>query len=808
MGLMHLRNRFPRACARGYALTPLRRLQVRLTMKIDHIRIEGFGVWNDRTWGPLAPGLNVFHGANEAGKSTLMGFVRAILFGFDRRGSPRRYEPLNGGSHGGWLDLTVHDRRVRVERKSSRHVRGAVTTYEGDSTGGEQELESLLAGTTRTLYHNVFAFGLEELEQFHTLQDNEVARHISGAALGVGAARWASVQRDLETRQSGLFLPRGHSSAINVSLKELETVRDDLDRTEHQPEEYWAAHESRTRLAGEIDGLEELVKNLKQRVTLYERRLKSRPLLERRKAIEFQLASLPIIDAFPEGGVERLEMTRNQRRATESELDRLRRENERRRLQRNKLQSAADPAEQERRARAIEVLRDLIPRADAARRVLASSIERSQAIAHEKATLDTVLENVRSPSQPSFLIFIGLLWSGAAAFVWTGQSYVAAGLLTVSLAALLWRRHRLRLLCDLERQGRACADRLGGCAREVKSLETEIHQLEGEIRRLNGKTEISPQDIEARAIELERYSKAVEELRRLDDDIERAEADMLRLSRQMEERQSEISALLAETSAATEQEFVERAQIYKQRQQLINELERIPAEPPEPGLLFDIRVNEGEAYESARQELAAAEQRLVDVRHESGRVDERIAIMERSEERSRALAKQERILAKIDEDAESWAVVTLCRTLLDETRKIYETERQPEVLREASSFFKVMTEARYPRVIAPLDGAEIQVERADGVRLSPQLLSRGTAEQLYLAMRLALVRNYARRLDPLPIVFDDIFVNFDPERARNTIRAVVELAATHQILLFTCHPHLVKLVDEIIPTAAVFPLQS
>ena len=118
------------------------------------------------------------------------------------------------------------------------------------------------------------------------------------------------------------------------------------------------------------------------------------------------------------------------------------------------------------------------------------------------------------------------------------------------------------------------------------------------------------------------------------------------------------------------------------------------------------------------------EQRLVDVRHESGRVAERIAIMERSEERSRLLTRQELILAKIDANAETWAVLTLCKTLLDETRKIYETERQPEVLRQASLFFKVMTEGRYIRVIAPLDGAEIQVERADGVRLPPQLLSR------------------------------------------------------------------------------------
>src|SRR5215831_4492061 len=110
-------------------------------MKIDQIHIDGFGVWNDRTWGPLGSGINVFHGPNETGKSTLMGFIRAILFGFDRRGMPRRYEPLNGGSHGGWLDLHVNDRSIRVERRSGRHVRGTVTLQDGDVTGSESELE-------------------------------------------------------------------------------------------------------------------------------------------------------------------------------------------------------------------------------------------------------------------------------------------------------------------------------------------------------------------------------------------------------------------------------------------------------------------------------------------------------------------------------------------------------------------------------------------------------------------------------------------------------------------------------------------
>src|SRR5438552_832042 len=174
--------------------------------------------------------------------------------------------------------------------------------------------------------------------------------------------------------------------------------------------------------------------------------------------------------------------------------------------------------------------------------------------------------------------------------------------------------------------------------------------------------------------------------------------------------------------------------------------------------------------------------------------------------RSRALSRQETILARIDEAAEQWAVITLCRALLDETRKIYETERQPEVLRQASSFFNVMTEGRYIRVIAPLDGGEIQVERSDGVRLSPQLLSRGTAEQLYLSMRMALVREYANHVDCLPVVFDDIFVNFDPNSIRTSFKALRDLCTTHQVLLFTCHPHLVKQVEEVIPEAKIYSL--
>src|SRR2546422_6414246 len=105
-------------------------------MKIENIHVDGFGVWSDKTWGPLEPGLNVFHGPNETGKSTLMAFVRSMLFGFEKRGSPKRYEPINGGSHGGGLDLVVGGTHLRLARKPRRPVRRAVAPDAGDAAGG------------------------------------------------------------------------------------------------------------------------------------------------------------------------------------------------------------------------------------------------------------------------------------------------------------------------------------------------------------------------------------------------------------------------------------------------------------------------------------------------------------------------------------------------------------------------------------------------------------------------------------------------------------------------------------------------
>ncbi|MDP7019772.1 MAG: AAA family ATPase [Pirellulaceae bacterium] len=141
-----------------------------------------------------------------------------------------------------------------------------------------------------------------------------------------------------------------------------------------------------------------------------------------------------------------------------------------------------------------------------------------------------------------------------------------------------------------------------------------------------------------------------------------------------------------------------------------------------------------------------------------------------------------------------WQVLSVSCLLLESTRKIYESDRQPETLREASRFLKSLTDGQYTRVWTPLTDDILYVDDLRGESLSVDVLSRGTREAVFLSLRLALASAYARRGAMLPLVLDDVLVNLDVRRAKSAVRVLREFAKEgHQLLLFTCHEHITKL---------------
>jgi uncharacterized protein YhaN len=220
-------------------------------MRIVEIHADGFGLLHNRA---VEPGehLTVVRGENETGKTTLLTFVRSMLFGFENRS----YRALAGGRRGGWLNVEMGDgRELRIERYGETGGQGRLRVLASDGTDlGAGELPRLLQGVGAGLFRNIFAFGLVELAEFDRLNDSEVAARIYGAGLGLGAVSALDVERDLGAEADNLFKPGGQNPQLNVLLRELETV-DERIRHLDLPAEYEA---SRAELRQRTEGLDEI----------------------------------------------------------------------------------------------------------------------------------------------------------------------------------------------------------------------------------------------------------------------------------------------------------------------------------------------------------------------------------------------------------------------------------------------------------------------------------------------------------------------------------------------------------------------
>ena len=83
-------------------------------------------------------------------------------------------------------------------------------------------------------------------------------------------------------------------------------------------------------------------------------------------------------------------------------------------------------------------------------------------------------------------------------------------------------------------------------------------------------------------------------------------------------------------------------------------------------------------------------------------------------------------------------------------------------------------------------------------------MSEGTADQLYLALRLASLGVHLDDHEPAPLVADDILINFDDARARAALEALAELSERTQVLFFTHHDHLAEIARSCLPADVLF----
>ena len=170
--------------------------------------------------------------------------------------------------------------------------------------------------------------------------------------------------------------------------------------------------------------------------------------------------------------------------------------------------------------------------------------------------------------------------------------------------------------------------------------------------------------------------------------------------------------------------------------------------------------------------------------------------LERGEGASAAAAALEAAKAEARELAERYALLKLAVAVLRREIERFREQSHGPLLTRASDFFSKLTCREHAGLTTAFDdrGNVILVgRRTSGAEITVDQMSEGTRDQLYLALRLAAIEQQLDRSEPLPLIVDDLFVNFDDDRAAAGFKILAELAKKTQVIFFTHHRHLVDL---------------
>jgi len=165
---------------------------------------------------------------------------------------------------------------------------------------------------------------------------------------------------------------------------------------------------------------------------------------------------------------------------------------------------------------------------------------------------------------------------------------------------------------------------------------------------------------------------------------------------------------------------------------------------------------------------------------------------------AQAAARREEALTDMRSAAERYVRARAAVVMLQWAIDRYQHEKQAPLLQRATTLFANLTNGSFVGVrteFDDLDRAKLVGVRADESVVDVTGMSDGTADQLYLALRLAAIYEYIEHSPPMPVIADDLLVNFDNERATAGLKVLAELARHTQVVFFTHHRHLLEIAQ-------------
>lgn len=693
----------------------------------------------------LQPGLNVITAPNESGKSTWCSFIRNMLYGLSTRtrgalADKNRYAPWDGSAmqgrmdlRGGGEDYTV----LRTARRANAPMGEFACTYYNtatpvpDITGSN--LGETLLGVPREVFERSAFIGQSGLA---VDQDAELERRI--AALITTGEEETSFSETYDRLKKQLNRRR-HNKTGQIPALELEM--DDLRRSLAVLESYTARV---SELQSELEQTAECIAALETAQAQWSQIEQQRKL--QRYAQACQTAN--------EAARRAAELEQTAGTLPEPvELQRMR-------MQFDALQTDLFPALKAQQAKAQEAQQ-------------AAAQAKARCAAHPLYPVNDEALHARAaalsePSVPSVvpaaLALLAALAGGVVAGVQLSQAFsplvwVGFGVCAIGIAAAVWlltRRGKAQRARQAAAESRAALDRQ---IEEYLPLRRAMQDAEDTARQAVLSVDVYEQSCQNRARQLLRA------LQPYAPDTDNLPAAFTALDR-MQRSLKELDAAREAAKAAAAQ------------RELLAEHLPLQAEPladpiPEPEQSPEEIARQLPTLQASRRELQSQLDRLLGQIRAIGSPDELRTRLQEDETRLTALQQE-------------YDAIALAMQALSAANTTLQNRFSPALGARAAEIFAALSGGRYDKVLLSRDFALSAEPSGDAAARSIQLLSQGTADQLYLAVRLAICEMVLPADRKSPLILDDALANFDDDRLAAALDWLLIESTSRQILLFTC----------------------
>jgi uncharacterized protein YhaN len=365
----------------------------------------------------------------------------------------------------------------------------------------------------------------------------------------------------------------------------------------------------------------------------------------------------------------------------------------------------------------------------------------------------------------------------------------------------------------------------------VREIEDDRNRLIDRVNRLQQRLDPASRMTTAETLDADFRSidAALQEARaqrtrheQLSESLRTGEEELSKFTQHLREAEAALAALAAEAGVEVDgitqavQKARERAEVAPQVRKYEDAVTKNASGVP----LKDF-------IEAAKQHREGVDQQIEDLGRRVEELDAEVTgAVTASNEADRVLAgysqasdaaaearQQAALLARrLEDDVVEYAALHLARTALEKAKERYRARHQDTLLDKAGNYFRMLTDGAFMGIdLDNEDGVDVlKALRADtsrpDARVSVTGLSDGTRDQLFLALRLAGIERHLNDREPVPLIVDDVLVNFDDNRTSATIRCLAELAKKTQVLLFTHHRHVLKSAQAVSTSTAVHDL--